>query len=41
MRSCVDPAYKSAVLKTDGFFSHTPKPGFSGADSFTYTTKSA
>jgi VCBS repeat-containing protein/CshA-type fibril repeat protein len=34
------PAHGSAVLNPDGTISYTPRPGFVGADSFSYTVSS-
>ncbi|WP_232629868.1 cadherin-like domain-containing protein [Methylobacterium sp. Leaf118] len=36
-----EPAHGTAVLNPDGTITYTPKAGYSGADSFTYTVRDA
>lgn len=36
-----DPANGTVVVNPDGTFTYTPKPGFTGTDSFTYTVTDA
>lgn len=36
-----DPAYGAVAVEADGTFTYTPKPGFKGKDTFTYTATDA